>query len=234
VSESSEPNPPESPVEIVVFSLRRDVQCAECGRELFKGNFLRIEIERALCIDCADLGHLEFLPSGNTALTRRTSKYSPLRAVVVQWSRTRKRYERQGILAAPEAIRRAEAECLGDADQRARRQMRAAERREQLDEVFVAKVTAALRSQFPGCPADESAQIAEWTCLRGSGRVGRTSAAKELDPQALRLAMIAHIRHNHTLYVELLMQHGDRFLAREQVREAIHRVLTKWEQDRTR
>jgi hypothetical protein len=84
--------------EMVVFILVRESKCAECGRELYKGNFLRVEKERPLCLDCADLAHLEFLPRGDTAVTRRASKYSPLRVVVVRWSRTRKRYERQGIL----------------------------------------------------------------------------------------------------------------------------------------
>jgi hypothetical protein len=53
---------------------------------------------------CADLDHLEFLPSGDAAVTRRASKYSKLKAVVLQWSRTRQRYERQGILVETEAI----------------------------------------------------------------------------------------------------------------------------------
>ena len=70
--------------EIVVFMVRRETKCAECGRELFDGNLLRMEDNRPLCLDCADLGHLEFLTSGNTALTRRATKHSPLRAVVVR------------------------------------------------------------------------------------------------------------------------------------------------------
>ena len=49
----------------------RETKCAECGRELFDGNLLRMEDNRPLCLDCADLGHLEFLASGNTALLLR-------------------------------------------------------------------------------------------------------------------------------------------------------------------
>jgi hypothetical protein len=114
-------NPTESafdnaPEEMVVFMIRREAKCDECGTELLPGNLLRLEKERPLCLDCADLGHLEFLARGNTALTRRATKHSPLRAVVVRWSRSRKRYERQGILAAPAAIERAEEECLADED----------------------------------------------------------------------------------------------------------------------
>ncbi len=114
-------NQPGDSEDIVVFSIRRDTKYAECGQELVDGNLLRMDGERPLCLDCADLGHLEFLPSGNTALTRRASKYSPLRAVVVRWSRTRNRYERRGILVSPSAIAQAETECLADDEQESAR-----------------------------------------------------------------------------------------------------------------
>lgn len=215
--------------DIVVFMVRKDAKCAECGRELSDGNLLRVEKERPLCVDCADLGHLEFLPAGNTALTRRATKYSPLRAVVVRWAPARKRYERQGILAAPEAIEKAGAECLDDEDQRARQRERAAGRRALEDHGYEAAMAEKLQAQFPGCPPGEAARIAAWTCRKHSGRVGRSAGAKEFAPQALRLAVIAHIRHQHTRYDELLMQHGDRSLAREMIRSDIDRVLTRWE-----
>jgi signal transduction histidine kinase len=73
-----------------------------------------------LCMDCADLGHLEYLPAGNATLTRRATKLSRVSAVVVRWSRSRKRYERQGILAEPEAIEQAEAERLTEGEVRER------------------------------------------------------------------------------------------------------------------
>jgi hypothetical protein len=81
--------------EIVVFSVVKDTACTECGEELWKGRLLRLEHEKALCMACADLDRLEFLPSGNAAVTRRASAYSTLRAVIVRWSRARKRSERQ-------------------------------------------------------------------------------------------------------------------------------------------
>ncbi len=87
----------------------------------------------------------------------------------------------------------------------------------------------ALRAQFPRCPEAEARRIAEWTCEKRSGRVGRTAAAMALDPRPLRLAVIAHLRHAHTLYDELLMGHGDRHLARAQVADDIDRVLAAWE-----
>ena len=69
--------------EIVVFWIVRDSACAECGEELGKGRFLRMETERPLCLRCADLDHLVFLERGDAALTRRANRYSTLRAVVV-------------------------------------------------------------------------------------------------------------------------------------------------------
>jgi hypothetical protein len=224
-----EPKPVGKPGEIVVFMVRRETKCAECGRELFDGNLLRLENERPLCLDCADLGHLEFLASGNAALTRRATKYSPLRAVVVRWARAQKRYERQGILVTPEAIRQAETECLADGDSRARQRERAAVLREVEDREYESAVAEKMKALFPGCPPDEAARIAAWTCHKHSGRVGRSAAAKEFDPQALKLAVIAHIRHQHTRYDELLMEHDDRAFAREQVREKIEQMLSRWE-----
>jgi hypothetical protein len=215
--------------EIVVFMVRNETKCEECGRELFSGNLLRVENDRPLCMDCADLGHLEFLGRGNTALTRRATKYSPLRAVVVRWAHARKRYERQGILVTPDAIEKAEAECLADEEKRERQRERAAERREVEDREYESAVSKKLREQFPGCPPGEAMHIATWTCRKHSGRVGRSAAAKEFDPQALRLAVIAHIRHEHTRYDELLMKRGDRAIIREMVRPEIDQILASWE-----
>lgn len=220
--------------DIVVFMVRRATKCVECGRELFAGDLLRVEHDRPLCLDCADLRHLEFLASGNTALTRRATKYSALRAVVVRWSTARKRYERQGILVTPAAIERAEEDCLADEERRARQRERAAERREVDDRDYQAAMETKLRELFPGCPAGEAARIAAWTCRKHSGRVGRSAAAKEFDPEALRLAVVAHIRHEHTKYDELLMQWGDRQLARAEVRSRIEAVLERWERKAAR
>ena len=75
--------------EIVVFSILKPSACAECGAELWKGSFLRMEKAKPLCLECADLDHLVFLPRGDVALTRRSRKYSTLSAVVVRFSRDR-------------------------------------------------------------------------------------------------------------------------------------------------
>jgi hypothetical protein len=70
------------------------------------------------------MDHLVFLPSGDAALTRRAMKASGLSAVVVRWSRTRKRYERQGLLVEEAGLEQAEQQCLSDEDARMRRRER--------------------------------------------------------------------------------------------------------------
>ena len=219
--------------EIVVFSVVRASQCTECGADLWKGSLLRLEGEKALCMGCADLDRLEFLPSGDAAVTRRASKYSKLRAVVVRWSRARKRYERQGILVELEALRRAEEESLADAEDRKWRQARAAERREHEDHEFV---TAFGDKGSANSTSDvrhpKRREIATHACRKYSGRVGRTAAAKELSPEAIRLAVIAHIRHAHTNYDELLARYADRDTARERIRGEVSAILDDWQRPR--
>ena len=48
------------PRDVVVFWIVRETACAECGEVLGKGRFLRMEAERPLCLECADLAHLCF------------------------------------------------------------------------------------------------------------------------------------------------------------------------------
>ena len=62
-----------SPAQPVVFEILRDSACSECGAELARGSFLVMEAEQALCLPCARLDDLEYLPAGDAALTRRSS-----------------------------------------------------------------------------------------------------------------------------------------------------------------
>jgi len=213
----------------VVFWVRRATQCSECGVTLDRGSLLRVEGDRALCLACADLDQLEYLPWGDAALTRRARRSSTLQTVAVEWSRTRQRYERQGVLVESAALRQAEAECLADAELRARRREQAARQREVEDQTSLAAFTAAIRSAFPGCPAEEAEQIAGHACQKASGRIGRSAAGKALDPEAVRLAVVAHLRHAHTEYDRLLGQLLDRGLARQHVRERVATIVRQWE-----
>jgi hypothetical protein len=147
--------------ELVVFDIYKESKCSECEAELDKGSFLIMEADRPLCLKCADLDHLLYLPSGDATLTRRARKYSKLSAVVVRFSRARGRYERQGALVEEDALRKAEEECLTDAEVRARRRERGAVRRIDEDEKVATSLAAKILDLFPRCPPEEARTIAE-------------------------------------------------------------------------
>ncbi len=215
--------------DLTVFITRRESHCDECGADLGRHAWITLQEEKgALCLACADLDHLIFLPAGDAALTRRSRKYSTLVAVVLEWSRTRKRYERQGLLVEEAALHQAEAECLADADARARRRERAAIRRAELDQQYMAQFAQRVRELYPDCPPGREQEIAEHACRKYSGLVGRSAAAKALDAEAIYLAVQAHIRHHETNYDELLMQGTDRWLARDMVADDVRDVLYTW------
>ena len=214
--------------DITVFSVVRESACSECGTDIPRRGLLRLENGEPLCMVCGDLDHLVVLPSGNAALTRRAGKYSTLKAVIVRFSRARKRYERQGILVEEDALRRAEEECLADAEARARARKRAALRRADEDEDHIAAFAARIGEFYPASPVEERLQIARHTCRRGSGRVGRSAVARQLEESAIDLAVRAHVRHAHSSYDELLAQGLDRQDARAEVAVAVDNVLKAW------
>jgi hypothetical protein len=215
--------------DLTVFIARRDVTCGECGEALGRHAWITLDRERgALCLACADLDHLVFLPAGDAALTRRAKKHSTLSAVVLEWSRARERYERQGLLVEEAGLAQAEQECLVDGDARERRREREAERRAEEDQEYVARFAAAVRELYPACPPGRDQVIAQHACRKYSGRVGRSAAAKRFDADAVRLAVIAHVRHAETTYDELLSRGYERWLARAEVEGQVARVLARW------
>ena len=214
-----------APPDLVVVMPVKDWTCGECHGT---GDLLIMDDNRPLCMTCADMDHLVFLPSGDAALTRRAKKNSRLSAVVVRWSRNRKRYERQGLLVEEPALEAAEQQCLDDEDLRMRRRERDRERRAGADLVFQANFAGEIRRLFPGCPPDRAEAIARHAALRGSGRVGRSAAGRGLDETAIALAVVASVRHLDTDYDELLMAGVPRNEARDRIRAGIDRVLDGW------
>lgn len=213
-----------------VFISHRDSSCDECGEQLGRKAWITLTGEReALCLACADLDHLVFLPSGDAALTRRARKHSKLAAVVLKWSAARKRYERQGILIEDGALAVAEEACLADSDARVRRQARESERRAELDREYVEQFADRVRALFPVCPSGREVAIAEHACRKYSGRVGRSASARRFDEVAVRLAVVAHIRHMETDYDALLARGLDRREARAQVDANVRDVLRDWQ-----
>jgi hypothetical protein len=217
--------------DIKVFIAHREVQCAECGEQLGRHAWITLDSQKgAVCLSCADLEHLAYLPAGNTALTRRARKNSRLSAVVLKWSRARKQYERQGVLVEEGALQEAEAECAADETVRAAARERAAERRAELDDKYIESFARRIRDLYPGAPARREMAIAMHACRKYSGRVGRSSSAKALDAEAVKLAVIAHIRHVETDYDILLTKGYERYEAREQVRQQVEEMLDKWQE----
>jgi hypothetical protein len=215
-----------APPDLVVIQPIKDWTCAECQET---DELLIMDNDQPLCMTCADMDHLLFLPAGDAALTRRAKKGSRLSAIVVRWSRSRKRYERQGLLVEEAALEQAEEQCLADEDARMRRRERDRERRADQDVDLQQRFAEQIRRLFPGCPGERAEAIAAHAAVRGSGRVGRSAAGRSLDPNAVRLAVVASVRHLDTDYDELLMSGVGRADAREQIRPAIDEVLTAWE-----
>lgn len=221
--------PMKQPADLKVFITNRESICDECGQNLGRKAWITLDRQiGALCLSCAGMEHLAYLPSGNTALTRRAHKNSTLSAVVLKWSQNRKRYERQGILVEEQALEQAELACLADKEVRARRSEREAERRTEYDRAYMDLFAKRIRELFPRCPQGREVIIAEHACLKYSGRIGRTASAKDLEEKAVLLAVIAHIRHSETPYDGLLASGYDRREARSRVEGRVDEIVSAW------
>jgi hypothetical protein len=111
---------------------------------------------------------------------------------------------------------------------RARRRERDALKRASEDLKLQTEMAAAITDLYPGCPSERAQAIARHAATRGSGRVGRSTAGRALQLQALQLAVTASVRHQDTLYDGLLMSGIDRSEARERVRDTVNSVLDAW------
>ena len=100
VAQASKP-----PELVVIQPLNHSWKCHRCGDT---GDLLVMEKEGPACLRCVGLDDLEFLPRGDALLTRRAKAGSARSAVVVRFSRSRKRYERQGVLVEQKALAEAE------------------------------------------------------------------------------------------------------------------------------
>jgi hypothetical protein len=99
-----------APELVVVQPLKPDWKCHRCGDS---GNLLMMENAGPACLRCVGLDDLEFLSAGDALLTRRAKAKSARHAVVVRFSKSRRRYERQGLLVEPAAMTAAQRELAG-------------------------------------------------------------------------------------------------------------------------
>lgn len=86
---------------VVVQPLKSEWTCHRCGGT---GGLLMMENPGPACLRCVGLDDLEFLPAGDALLSRRVKAKSKKWAVVVRFSRSRRRYERQGLLVEAPAL----------------------------------------------------------------------------------------------------------------------------------
>lgn len=183
--------------------------CSECGGP---GDVLLRCKAGELCLGCAGLGHLEFLPAGSAALTRRAVRASRQPVVVLRRNVRFCRFERQGILAEPAAIEAAALASLADADARGR------------DDI-----AGAIHEQFPGCPSDRAEAIALHTAVKLGGRGRRRRMAPpEIGPDAVRSAVTASVLHVDTDYDEVVASGVDPDTARARVADRVDAVLNAW------
>ena len=87
-----------APELVVVQPLNTEWRSHRCGGT---GDLLMMETVGPACLHCVGL---DDLPAGDALLTRRAKAKSTRHAVVVRFSRTRRRYERQGLLVEPLAL----------------------------------------------------------------------------------------------------------------------------------
>jgi hypothetical protein len=192
------------PPDLVAVLPVKEWTCGRCGGT---GDFLIMEGEGPLCLTCAEMDHLVFLPAGDGTLSRRARKASRLSAVVVRWNRNRKRYERQGALVEAAALEQAEAAGLADGN---------------VD--TLAGLAAEVERLFPGCPPERVPAIARLARSR-AGRAARETAS---DDEAVEAAVRSSVLHEDTPYDELLMAGMPRREAQDHVSATVDRVTRRW------
>ena len=176
--------------EIVVVSALKDWTCVECGSG---GGLLTME-ERGLVS--------RLRRSRSPGLPARRRRRPDQAAAEGEWPLGRRRplqqgakaLRAQGILVEEPALEQAEAECLADADVRARRREREGLRRAEQDLDFQVAMAAEILRLFPGCPREraegspatrEPAAAAGWG---GAPRGGRSIQARSPLPSPPRSA----------------------------------------------
>src|SRR5262249_29326992 len=214
---------------VVWISHRVGERCAGCAAEVFAGDFIQITRETGIrCATCAGLADLVYLPAGDPALTRRAVALSSRAVMVVKFFRARRRHERPGMLVAQAALQRAQEECAADTARREAARARRRPREARAEQEYLVRFTERVLALFPGCPRAEAEAIAQHTCTKYSGRVGRSAAAKAFEAEAVMLAVRAHIRHHATSYEQLLAQGLEPFEARPLVAAQIETHLAEW------
>ena len=86
---------------VVIMPLNHEWKCHRCGES---GDLLMMEKPGPACLRWIGLDSLAYLPAGDALLSRRAKAMSARYVVVARFSRTRRRYERQGLLVEPQTL----------------------------------------------------------------------------------------------------------------------------------
>lgn len=197
-----------------VLAVERDADCRKCGAV---HDLLLRDKAGGICVDCAGLGHLVFLPSGDAALTRHTTKAAPVSAVVMLPNMQRMRHERQGILTDQRTIELAAARCLADPPRPPGRGT--------VDEDLRRRIAEVISSEFPGCPVARADAIAFHAAVRGGGRRARGGTERS---ESVRRAVANSVRRVDTDYDDLSLTGLDRAEAQHRTQAQVDDVLETW------
>lgn len=217
-------------VQNIFLTKKETLSCSICGNIIPKGKAYVAESEqhKGTCYPCSPFTACVLLPSGDAAMTRRSKKHSSLCGVVQQWNVRRKRFERIGQLVQPQAIEKAKLECQQDATERLEKNKKAAQKRAIEDKAYIEVFAQAIRHYYPNCPTQREYDIAKHACEKYSGRVGRTSKAKQFDRTMIDLAVEAHIRHTETNYDNEFGKGKRKKEIRSEVKEHIVAIMKQW------
>jgi hypothetical protein len=213
---------------MIFFKVLKDIKCDKCGSKIRQGNVLREVKEKVYCLKCSGMEGLVLLPAGDRTLTVRAKKLSKLSAVVLKWNKIRKCYERQGLLVGKKALTEARRSCAADKDIRKEKRKKAAVYAAKADLKYKKSFATAVTQAYPGCGIKNAGFIAEHACEKYSGRVGRSAAAKKLEPQTINLAVRAFIRHNMTEYESLFEKGYFKTKARKTIIGQVNEIAEKW------
>ena len=212
-----------------VWISHKDERCAKCGAELVAGGLIAMDrVHGIRCLACAELAGLEFLPSGDMALTRRALARSSRSAIVLKFSRARKRSERQGVRVEAAAIQQAESDNVKDSARRETQRERRRVRDEVAEKKYIADFTARVLALFPRAPARRPSRSPPTPARSTAGASAARPGPKPSTTRRSRWPC------GHTCVTPapsttgLLATGLDPREAREAVRPAIERVVERW------
>lgn len=214
----------------IFLTKKKTLKCSSCGKGISLGEAFVAESEKhkGTCFACSPYVHASFLKSGDAALTRRSKKHSAFCGVLYEWNARRKRFQRKGQYVETEAIVKAKLECQADQAERKLKNERAAIKRVEQDQQYIAAFARSIRSRYPNCPKGRELIIAQHACEKHSGRIGRTAKAKEFDEKMIDLAVEAHIRHAETNYDDQFGSGKTKRMIRTDVKPYVVSTMRKW------